>query len=363
MQENKLQQPEENETSISQEIEESKASQKPVSSQHTSEPVDELNMAKKLPNAPQPENPPKQKRDSERTAKTNPFTWIQSLFGATALITAALFVVSWIYNRKYFGGMGLHGYTVRYTTQDYILNAKSVLAIGIVVLFLLIYLYINPKWMMYRFRLFISIIGMIGVLAILTYILIDLGFNLSSNGFKIGFYLYKTTYLTLLGIGSVFFYSIIAPTILYKKCINSKYREYAYFIAWSSFSAFAIIFIGMTAHFLGVIEGRKDTSENSRLESISVATKEPLGFGIQPDEIITDNNQNIIYLYYNMRFLTQFDGVLYVLKPEPGQGTPMIHVLPQDKAFAVSLGINWNELQPVFELPTPTPIPVPTTTP
>jgi hypothetical protein len=270
-----------------------------------------------------------------RNSQDSPVTFLQNLLGATAFLSAIVFFISWIYNRRYFEAFGLHGYSIRYPTQDYILNAKSVLSISLFVLVLLFATLIHPISTNRKFRLSVSLLSGIGLIFVLVYLVRDIWISFSILG--IGILGYKTSWPTLLGVITLLLYSIAAPTILFDKAVTSReYRKLSRLIAWSGLMAIGILLISLASNFIGSIEGSLDASVNSRLLSINIAAKEPLGFGIQPDLITQDENQGSIYVYYNLRFLTQYEGVLYVLRPEQGVIRPLVHVLPVEKAYILT---------------------------
>jgi len=288
----------------------------------------------------------------DRESQTSPLTFLQSFLGATAFLTASLFLISWIYNRRYFEAFGLHGYSIRYPTQDYILNAKSVLSIGLFVLVVLFAILIHPISASRKFRLSVSVLNGIGFIVVLIYLTVDIWTSFSTWGVNnLG---YRTSWPTSLGVMTVLLYGAAAPTILFDKAQTSRgYIKLSRLIAWSGLLSIGVVLITVASNFIGSIEGNLDASVNSRLLSINIATKDPLGFGIQPDLITKDEKQNSIFVYKNLKFLTQYEGVLYVLRPESGLLRPLVHVIPIEKAYVLSLGPNVNMADPIFALPIP----------
>lgn len=274
-------------------------------------------------------------------------SFLQILLGMTALFSATLFFVSWIYNRRYFEAFGLHGYAIRYSAQDYILNAKSVLSIALFVVALLVVLLPSQILANRRFRLLVSLVSIVGLILLLAYLIRDIWQSFSVWGLSV--MAYRTSWPTLLAVLTLLVYSAAAPTILFEKATASyKYRRLSHLIAWSGPLALGILVILFASNFIGSIEGHLDASVNSRLLFVNVATEEPLGFGIQPDSIAWDDNQKSIYMYINLRFLTQYEGLLYVFQPEQGVLRPLVHVISIDKATVLSLGPNASGVEPVF---------------
>ena len=112
--------------------------------------------------------------------------------------------------------------------------------------------------------------------------------------------------------------------------------------------AVVTLMVLLVSNYIGALEGKLDASVNSRLLSINIAVDRPLGFGITPDSIITKQGQQPLYVYRNLRYLTQFEGSLYVFRPEKDVVLPMVHVIPLDKGYIISVGSNPQNADPLF---------------
>jgi hypothetical protein len=288
---------------------------------------------------------------SDQETINSPFTLLQNLLGTTALITASLFFMSWVYNRRYFEAFSLHGYSIRYTPQDYILNAKSALALNLFFLIILFVILIHPVSANPKFPRLVSLLNGISAVLALIYLIFDVWKSFLTWG--VDNLVYKPSWPIIVSVIALLIYGILAPTFLFNKAKMSKYyAKVARLTAWSGLFSFGLVFMALTTNFIGSAEGNLDSSTNSRLLFINVATKEPLGFGIQPDLVMTDNEQGgYIYIYKNLRYLTYDEGVLYLLKPEQGVVRPLVHMIPLEKAYIVSLGPNIKMDDPVFAFP------------
>ena len=280
---------------------------------------------------------------------------LQSLLGATALISASLFYVSWLYHRKYFGAMGIRAELVSYSTQDYILNAKSVLAVSTLMILLLVLARLRLDLESERLRrsIFFSSISGLGVMIV--YTVIDILRLWSKVG--AGVVGYRSAWMTGLAILALLAYSACASTFLFKWALaSSYYKNLAPLIVWSSLVAIATLLISLGAALIGDFEGKYDASVSSRLPIINLATKRPLGFGIQPDMIMQDAGGSEVYVYYHIRLVTQSKDILYVLRPEQRVIPAPVHAIPMAKVYALSFGQNNG---PIFTT-SPIPIPLPT---
>lgn len=272
---------------------------------------------------------------------------LQSILGGAAFISALLFSVSWIYNRRYFEVFGIHGYTIRYPPQDYILNAKSVLSVSIFIIFISTIILMHPIAATRKFRLAVSIFCYTTLILVGIYLVRDIWMRFVKYGFDIA--AYSTKWMTLMLVIPLLGYGAIAPTYIYKRAITSnQYRQFSQFVSWSGFTAIATLMILVTANYVGKLEGRLDASTHSRLLLINIATERPLGFGIAPDEVINNPAQQPLYVYRNLRYLTQFEGVIYAFKPDQDITFPMVHVIPIEVGYIISVGPNTQNMNPVF---------------
>ena len=283
--------------------------------------------------------------DSEKEIFSMPL--LQSILGTTAFISALLFSIGWIYNRRYFEVFGIHGYTIRYPAQDYILNAKSVLSICILVAFVLLVIFIHPVVITRKFRLTVSISCYIVLVFIGVYFVRDVWVRIVTFGLNVS--TYSTKWATLMLAIALLLYGAIAPTYLFKRATSSQqYHRFSRFISWSGLVAVVTLMVLLVSNYIGALEGKLDASVNSRLLSINIAVDRPLGFGITPDSIITKQGQQPLYVYRNLRYLTQFEGSLYVFRPEKDVVLPMVHVIPLDKGYIISVGSNPQNADPLF---------------
>jgi len=281
---------------------------------------------------------PSEHRESQDEA---PFelTTIQSLLGATALVSGVLFYLSWLYHRRYFEAFFIRSDQIVLSAHDYILGAKSVLALGSFVILLLAIARFHINFSDKKVRLSISNFGLVIALTVIVYLVVDIVNVWTQRG--PGNPVYRSRWMVLLAFLTLAIYSILAPTTIYNRTVISvKYKGIAPLVSWSGMLASVILLMSLAANYIGRYEGIYDTTVNSRLPLINIATHDPIGLDIQPDAILFDSNYKKVYVYYNLRHLVTSNDNLYVLRLKAGQGyaPPPTYVIPMSKAYFITFG-------------------------
>ncbi len=262
-------------------------------------------------------------------------SFLQSILGTTALVSAALFYISWLYHRRYFEAFGLHANMISYEARDYILNAKSALAVNAVIIAAVILSRFIVNFQSKKSRLTIALFSIIGFVAGIIYLISDV--LLWSKAFGINIVGYRSAWVLIVFILALLLYSAIAPTFIHNRLEGSKrYKRLADSVTWSSLLVVGFLAISLSSNFIGYFEGKHDASITSRLPVVTVSTKYPIGVDIQPDFLTQDMEGNEIYFYYNLRLLAREGGTIYVLRPESNVVSPLVYMV--DDVASLTLG-------------------------
>lgn len=263
---------------------------------------------------------------------------LQTILGMTALVSAALFYISWLYHRRYFEAFGLHANMIRLDARDYILNAKSALAINAIIIAVVILIRFFVDLRSRRFRFTIAIISLLGFLAGTIYLVTDIWSW--GNKFGINIVGYRSAWVMLVFILVVLLYSTVASTLIYNRIQLSKsFQKIVIPVVWSSVLALGFLAISLTSSFIGSFEGKHDASITSRLPFVTIETKQPIGIGIQPDFLGKGATQvDERYFYYNLRLLAKEGSNIYLLRPEKGVSTPLVYMVDMSTIQSFSLG-------------------------
>lgn len=288
-------------------------------------------------------------------------TLAQNILGTTAFITAVLLSISWLYHRGYLKAFDLKPELVSYSTQDYILNARTVLAVSSLILLVTVFSRLFINYTDTRIRVFICAVNSVGIVLLLIYLAVDISRFVAVLGYN--WVSYRPYWMLALGAVTFLLYGCLAPTVFYRfVATSSKYQKLANLVSWSGFLALALLGVIWLAHFMGYHEGRYDSVSTSRLPEVSIGLKHLLGVDTVPDQTLLVADGEETYVYYNLRLLTRNNDIWYVFRVNQGTAPPDVFAVQTSDIKMMSLG---RHVVPLIPTPVPpaTPVSTPVPTP
>jgi len=264
-------------------------------------------------------------------------TLLQTILAGSALITAALIYVGWLYHRRYLGIFGILPELMNYGTQDYILRARYPLAAGFLVAIpLLISAYI-VNFSKKTARVLLLLLSLLFALSIVLFKIIQATFD--SIVLRPIFFQYDLSWRAILVFGILLLYSALSASYIFigalKRGVGTK--KLSLFV-WSGYVSLAFISISTFATYLGYYDAKIDSSPQSSLMPIRLATYDLLGFDLQPTSTFKDENQHHVYYYDDLRYLSLNNDYLYVFRPRYGFQAPNTYIISMNKVYSLSFG-------------------------
>ena len=258
---------------------------------------------------------------------------IQTIIGATTIISAMLLFIGWLYHRAYFRVFGLKPEWLGYNLQDYILGARNVLIIGAAIIFCLIIAKLRFDFERREIRLAGVWLSIFAFSVLIIYLVYDMINFFAVRSPNIG--TYRPLWVTIFSIAIFLAYSVSASTLFYRYLSGSnKYKVWAAYIVWSGYVSLAFLGMSLMANYMGYLEGIYDSSSASnRLPRVSMITRSEIGFDMKPDLISKDSSGLDIYTYYNLRLLAKDSDSLYVFRI----GSP-VYVVQSANIYTLMLG-------------------------